>query len=515
MAEGRGGRWGLYARVSDPRQAAEGLSIDAQRTALREWANAKGYASREFIDAGRSAWTEDLDKRPGFKEMIEAARAGELDGIAVTHLDRFSRKLLVTLTVLGELGQAGIGFVSLENAAFDFSRPADRLLLAVLGAFAQYYRDELSRKVRRGLATRANKGLKVGTLEFGYCNSRCVDCRNASPPCPRWETLSKDAPAILHATDAPGVLLAFETYRRGNSSYDDIASALNDAGHRSRTPRGRVLWNKHSVAVLLTNVHYTGVVLFKGREIEGKHPPIISRELFDEVQTIRRNRQWHQATYNRKYRVYLFGGIIKCSGCGRVMRAQARGKLKRLCYHCTTRELRHFECSATRTWIREDILANQFEAIVAQFQLPEDWRARVNQLINGNGARRNADSERRRLTERLGRIRQQHEWGDIAEAEYSSKRNEIKKALAALETPGMAAIVDAAAYLKNMARVWEAATAEEKRDMTRAILNEVICDPDAGRIVALQPKPAFCLLFRQIQGLREREGRFEITEKLE
>lgn len=515
MAAARHATWGLYARVSDPRQAVEGLSIEAQRTALKDWARVKDFLFREFVDAGKSAWTDDIDKRPGFREMIEAARAGELDGIAVTHLDRFSRKLLLTLTVLGDLGKSGIGFASLENAAFDFSRPADRLLLAVLGAFAQYYSDELSRKVRRGLATRASKGLKVGTLEFGYCNSRCVDCRNANPPCPRWQTISKDASAILHPADSPGVALAFETYRRGSSSDDDIATALNNAGYRSRTPRGRVLWNKHSIAELLTNVHYTGVVLFKGKEIAGKHPAIIFRKLFNEVQSIRRKRRSHQATYNRKYRVYLFGGLIRCSGCGRVMRAQTKIATDRRYYHCTSRELRHVDCIATKTWVDEDRLAAQFEAMATQFRLPEDWRARVSQLINSNGKHQNAENERRCLTERLGRIHQQYEWGDIAEADYARKRDEIRKSLAELETPGMAAIVDAAAYLKNMARVWEAATSEERREMARAILDEVICDPDAGRLIALQPKPAFCLLFRQIQGLREREGRFEITGRVE
>jgi len=513
MSERRGGTWGLYSRVSDPRQAAEGLSIEAQQTALREWAKARGYAFREFVDAGRSAWTEDIDKRPGFKDLIEAARAGDLDGIAVTHLDRFSRKLLVTLTVLGELGQRGVGFVSLENAAFDFSRPADRLLLAVLGAFAQYYSDELSRKVRRGLATRAGKGLKVGTLEFGYCNSRCVDCKGANPPCPRWETIPKDLPPILHPTDAPGILLAFETYRRQNASFDDVATALNAAGYRSRTPHGRVLWNKHSVAELLRNIHYAGIVRFKGKEIGGQHPAIISRELFDEVEAIRRKRQWRTMTFGHKYRVYLFNGIIKCAGCGRPMRAQAkgRGEHRKKCYHCTSQELRHVECPKPSAWVYEEPLAAQFEQIISQFRLPKDWRERVCELINANGKHRDAETERRLLTERLARVKKQFQWGDISEAEYIQQRDEIRAGLAALKMPEVKEIVSAADYLQNMARVWQEATDEERRDMIRAILDEAVCDPETKRLIALKPKPAFRLLFRQIRGFVERDGAFELT----
>ena len=499
----------MYARVSDPKQVEDGLSIEAQLAQLHAWATQKGYSAREYVDAGRSAWTENLNKRPGFLQMLGDVRTGALDGVAVTHIDRFSRRLLVTLTALGEFGQHGVGFVSLENSAFDFSRPADRLLLQVLGAFAEYYSSELSRKVKRGLALRASRGLKVGTLEFGYCNSRCVDCKNADPPCPRWGTISKDAPPLLHPTDATGVLLAFETYRRSNMSDDDVAGVMNSAGFRSRTTRGRVLWNKHSIKELLTNLHYTGVVVFKGQEIQGKHPAIISRELFDEVQAIRRKRRRHQATFNKKYRVYLFSGIIKCSKCGRGMRASTRTTRNRKCYHCMSRELKH-ECEAKNTWAYEEGLAVQFEEIVVQFQLPDDWRTRVCELLNASGKQPNAESERRCLTERLARLKKQFQWSDISEAEYIQQRDEIKGALAGLQAPEMTAIVDAADYLQNMARVWKEATDEEQRDMTRAILDEVVCDPDLRRLVSLRPKPPFKMLFRQIRGLAERDGVFDM-----
>lgn len=201
--------WGIYARVSTEEQASEGLSIGAQLTALKEHFRAKGLAVREYVDSGKSAWTEDLSKRPHFKEMLDDAYAGQLEGVGVTHLDRFSRKLLVTLNALGEFGKRGIGFVSLENSAFDFSKPADRLLLAMLGAFAQYYSDELSRKIQRGLLTRASHGLHVGTVPFGYCSGSCPGCDDS---CARWGKIGKDDPPVVHPGDFTGVALAFETY---------------------------------------------------------------------------------------------------------------------------------------------------------------------------------------------------------------------------------------------------------------------------------------------------------------
>lgn len=47
--------------------------------------------------------------------------------------------------------------------------------------------------------------------------------------------------------------------------------------------------------------------------------------------------------------------------------------------------------------------------------------------------------------------------------------------------------------------------------MTRAILDDLVCNPETRRLIALKPKPAFRLLYRQIGGLGELDGIFELT----
>jgi len=505
--------WGLYARVSSKRQAEDGLSIEAQLAALHEFARQRGYTVCEFVDAGKSAWQENIEKRPAFKEMLEAARAGEIQGVAVTHVDRFSRKLMVTLVAFGELGKHNAGFVSLESAGMDYSTPSGRLFLTLIGGFAEHYSAELSRKVKRGMDTRANKGLHVGTLPFGYCNGRCMDCKKEpSKKCGRWETLPRDAPPVAHPDDAPGVLLAFQTYRARTVSDEQVAQTLNAAGYRSRSAKGRVLWNRWSVATLLTNPTYTGMVPYKGQLIPGTHPAIISQELFDEVQAIRQERYHRPRLYAPKYRVYLFNGIMTCARCGHKMRAQTLLANKIECYRCMAKESKKWDCPTRAGHVKEAELAEQFAGIVAQFKLPDDWLARVTELVNANGKARHAESERRALTDRLARVKKQYAWGDIGEPEYIATRDEIKRALAQVVTPPAALIVDAARYLQNMAEVWAHATQIERRDMIRAIFDEVVCDMDRKRLTALRPKPAFVLLLRQVRGLNECDGLFEITE---
>jgi hypothetical protein len=74
----------------------------------------------------------------------------------------------------------------------------------------------------------------------------------------------------------------------------------------------------------------------------------------------------------------------------------------------------------------------------------------------------------------------------------------------------VATIVDAAEYLQNMACVWKNATDEERRDMVRAILDEVVCDPEQRRIVVVRPKAAFAVVFRQMGELIQHDGTFEL-----
>lgn len=56
----------------------------------------------------------------------------------------------------------------------------------------------------------------------------------------------------------------------------------------------------------------------------------------------------------------------------------------------------------------------------------------------------------------------------------------------------------------------ETATEEEQRDLTRAILEDLLCDPETERLIALRPKADFRLLLRQIDGLNVHNGAFTI-----
>ena len=156
-------RAGLYARVSSEEQV-EGYSIDAQSRAFRLLCDSKGWTPyREYIEEGKSARTEDINKRPVFKQAISDGLGGQFDVLVVHKVDRFSRKLRITLEYFDKLAKAEVGFVSIVEQ-MDFSTPWGKFTLSMLGGLAELYSDNLSQETKKGWHERREQGLYCGAL---------------------------------------------------------------------------------------------------------------------------------------------------------------------------------------------------------------------------------------------------------------------------------------------------------------------------------------------------------------
>ena len=100
------------------------------------------------------------------KRFRLACLRGKYDVLVVHKIDRFSRKLRVTLEYVEKLGRAGVGFVSILNQ-YDYSRPEGKFMLVMMGGLAELYSDNLSEEIKKGLDERRAQGYYCGTLPFG------------------------------------------------------------------------------------------------------------------------------------------------------------------------------------------------------------------------------------------------------------------------------------------------------------------------------------------------------------
>ena len=150
-------RVALYARVSTVNQGQDvGLQLDE----LRQVAGQRGWqVAEEFVDEGISGASQS---RPALDRMLDDARRGKLDLVVVWKLDRLGRSLQHLLQTLDELQGHGVGFVAVRDAGIDTTTPQGRLLLQLLGAFAEFERAMICERVIAGVRRAQAAGKHCG-----------------------------------------------------------------------------------------------------------------------------------------------------------------------------------------------------------------------------------------------------------------------------------------------------------------------------------------------------------------
>jgi len=130
-----------YARVSTNDQETA-----TQVAALKAAGCERIY--REKASGGR--WD-----RPELHPLLDQLR--KRDVLVVWKLDRLSRSLRDVLTIMERLGEAEAGFRSLTEA-IDTTTPAGRMMLQMVGAFAEFERSMLRERTKAGLDSARREG---------------------------------------------------------------------------------------------------------------------------------------------------------------------------------------------------------------------------------------------------------------------------------------------------------------------------------------------------------------------
>lgn len=143
----------IYARVSTLDQEPEN-----QLAELRRYAAARGWTTVEFVDRGISG---AKDKRPALDRLMADAASRRIDVVVCWRLDRFGRNLRHLIVAIEELAAAGVAFVSMGES-IDTTSPTGRLMLGILGSFAQFERERIRERIHAGLARARRQGQRLG-----------------------------------------------------------------------------------------------------------------------------------------------------------------------------------------------------------------------------------------------------------------------------------------------------------------------------------------------------------------
>lgn len=134
-----------YARVSK----SEGQDTVAQKAALRDAGVERIF--EEHASGGR--WD-----RPELHRLLDHLRPGDV--VVVWKLDRLSRSLSDLLRIIEKIEAVGAGFRSLTEA-IDTMTPAGRMMMQMVGSFAEFEREMIRQRTRAGLE-RARREGRVG-----------------------------------------------------------------------------------------------------------------------------------------------------------------------------------------------------------------------------------------------------------------------------------------------------------------------------------------------------------------
>ena len=97
--------------------------------------------------------------RPELQKMLEHFREGDV--LVVWKLDRLSRSLRDLLNIIEKLDATGVGFVSLTES-IDTTSPAGRMMMQMVGAFAEFERSMIRERTKAGLEHAKANGVKLG-----------------------------------------------------------------------------------------------------------------------------------------------------------------------------------------------------------------------------------------------------------------------------------------------------------------------------------------------------------------
>ncbi len=466
-------RAAAYIRESTEEQG-RGYSPDGQRQAISRYAAEHGMSLvEEYIDfeTGRLA-----EKRPGFQRLVEHAMEHRFDVVLVFHTSRFARNTVEAKRYKKLLrSELSIDVISVtQPLGADASDPAAFLSESVHEIFDEYYSVSLSFWTKMGLREKARQGLLTGSLPWGLVKS----ANGIAAP---------DGDRALY------VLRIFELYAGGQHTDRTLAEWLNVQGQR--TTRGR-LFGTDTVREMLCNAAYCGYVSArrdKTKAIKGLHEAIVPEALFDQVQLMRRERA-RTLKPGRPSQKYVLRGLARCRRCHAKMQGTSGGRDLKARYYCSTRR-------ANRSCDQPIIPAERVEQQLVEFLTGFAPNKAVQREILhrlSNPATTNEDSQtskrRTALEERLRRMRDLYELGDLHRPEYVARRDAINAELAALAPQPIPDLDQARMVLEDFTIFWtNEADPAAKRQFLSLIFESVWLDQD--RVVAVQPKPSFLPFF--------------------
>jgi DNA invertase Pin-like site-specific DNA recombinase len=345
-------RYCLYARKSTESEERQVLSIDSQ---IKEMLQLAERENLEIVCMKRESHSaKETGQRPIFNEIVEEIKQEKFNGILTWAPDRISRNAGDLGKIVDLMDEGKLLEIRTFGQRFTNS-PSEKFLLMILGSQAKLENDNRGVNVKRGLRTRAEMGLWAGPAPIGYLTQNLMD---------------KKCQVIIDPLRAPTIKKIFEkvAYEKwsGRKIYNWLKFELNFY------TRGNKTLALGSIYRLLDNQFYYGVFerpKASGNWYQGKHEPIITKELFNQAQE-----QLKRDKIIRETKEFAFTKLFTCGYCGSGISAEekwkqlkAGGANRYIYYSCSRAKDRNCK----NQYIREEDLITELLKIMDKVNINE------------------------------------------------------------------------------------------------------------------------------------------------
>ena len=339
----------IYARYSSSNQTEQ--SIEGQLRVCHEFAERENILILDtYIDR---AMTGTNDNRADFQRMIKDSSKREWNYVIVYKLDRFSRDKYATAVHKKTLKDNGVKLLSATECIPD--TPEGIIMESLIEGMGQYYSEELSQKVRRGMNETRQKGnFTGGHLLYGYS--------------------VENKKVIIDEEKAEIVRYIFEQYSVGVYVEDIIAELTAKGVYNRGKPFAR-----NTVYKMLKNEKYSGIYRLGDEVFENMYPQIVTPKIFEIVREKVEVNQYGKRSLDV---VYLLRNKMKCGYCGQSINAECgtskNGKRKHY-YKCFGRK-RNSGCK--KKMIQKDLLEKLvIEAIITTLSNHENKETLISAVL--------------------------------------------------------------------------------------------------------------------------------------
>lgn len=382
----------LYVRVSTAEQRDHGLSVDNQIDALQAYCKDNNYeVVKIFNDAGFSA-SKSYKSRPALQEMLNACERREADILLFTKLDRFFRSVPDYYVCMERMN--GIPWRAIWED-YETETSAGQFKVNIMLSIAQAESQRTSERIKAVMAYKRARGdFLGGNAPLGY-------------------TIRNKMLEIDEET-APAVRAFFREY---------LSTFTQGCAIRAAQEHGVKIINTKANRMLRSEA-------YAGNANGCKCPAYITQE---EHLLILKNLS-SRATTSATERIYIFSGLVVCAECGRRMEGhtvtsvQKNRRYKYKTYRCGNGR-QQVGCT-NKKHIMESTLERYMLA-----QLDDLLTSEIASVKLSNGIKKDAHKRIQSLEQKLVRIGERYEDGDITREEYIKKRNDTKAELTKLQQP--------------------------------------------------------------------------------